>query len=403
MNVIFRSFCSTVYAPIFCVMPPASPPATFAWRILSSSEVLPWSTWPSTVTTGGRGVSISGLSSSCSTRTSSPASLTTALKPKRFATCDGDVARNVLIDRRHRAHLDEFGDDVSRRNDHRRRELLHGEQVRESRSFRACAPERRGGLALLLAMALLLEQQLLLAIFLGSGLVLVRCALGRRAARRRMAPARRSSACPDDRCRDASPESSGGTVRCPQAAAPARSVLEPSRAVACDRTLAALTRHRLTRPRRDAGPARQTGPRAGRGRSRGRRRRRLPLDDRGLPGRDRPQLRDGLGRRPWRCYRRTWRRCRRWRRRALEGRRRRRVAAGAARGAEAGRGALPMTGRSRVTGASCGRASRAGALAGRLGRGHGGRRACLWLSGRFLRLASAARCGPDRRSDRGRR
>ena len=35
---------STVYAPIFCVMPPASPPATLARRILSSSEVLPWST-----------------------------------------------------------------------------------------------------------------------------------------------------------------------------------------------------------------------------------------------------------------------------------------------------------------------------------------------------------------------
>ena len=43
------------------VMPPASPATTFAWRIASSSDVLPWSTWPITVTTGARGCSFSGL------------------------------------------------------------------------------------------------------------------------------------------------------------------------------------------------------------------------------------------------------------------------------------------------------------------------------------------------------
>ena len=37
------------------VMPPASPAATRAWRMRSSNEVLPWSTWPMTVTTGARG------------------------------------------------------------------------------------------------------------------------------------------------------------------------------------------------------------------------------------------------------------------------------------------------------------------------------------------------------------
>ena len=36
------------------VMPPASPAATLVSRIASSSEVLPWSTWPMIVTTGGR-------------------------------------------------------------------------------------------------------------------------------------------------------------------------------------------------------------------------------------------------------------------------------------------------------------------------------------------------------------
>ena len=37
------------------VMPPASPATTLALRMASSSEVLPWSTWPMMVTTGGRG------------------------------------------------------------------------------------------------------------------------------------------------------------------------------------------------------------------------------------------------------------------------------------------------------------------------------------------------------------
>ena len=37
------------------VMPPASPATTSVERMASSSEVLPWSTWPMTVTTGARG------------------------------------------------------------------------------------------------------------------------------------------------------------------------------------------------------------------------------------------------------------------------------------------------------------------------------------------------------------
>ncbi len=53
----------TEYAPMCCVMPPASPAATLAWRIASSSDVLPWSTWPITVTTGGRGRASSGRAS----------------------------------------------------------------------------------------------------------------------------------------------------------------------------------------------------------------------------------------------------------------------------------------------------------------------------------------------------
>ena len=43
------------------VMPPASPAATLALRMASSSEVLPWSTWPMMVTTGARGSRSSGV------------------------------------------------------------------------------------------------------------------------------------------------------------------------------------------------------------------------------------------------------------------------------------------------------------------------------------------------------
>ena len=43
------------------VMPPASPETTLVSRMASSSEVLPWSTWPMMVTTGARRGQILGL------------------------------------------------------------------------------------------------------------------------------------------------------------------------------------------------------------------------------------------------------------------------------------------------------------------------------------------------------
>ena len=45
-----------------CVMPPASPLTTLVLRMASSSEVLPWSTWPMMVTTGGRDSRCSSVS-----------------------------------------------------------------------------------------------------------------------------------------------------------------------------------------------------------------------------------------------------------------------------------------------------------------------------------------------------
>ena len=47
------------------VMPPASPATTSASRTASSSDVLPWSTWPMIVTTGGRSTRSSAASSNC--------------------------------------------------------------------------------------------------------------------------------------------------------------------------------------------------------------------------------------------------------------------------------------------------------------------------------------------------
>lgn len=44
-------------------MPPASLAVTFAWRMVSSREVLPWSTWPITTTTGALETRFSSSSS----------------------------------------------------------------------------------------------------------------------------------------------------------------------------------------------------------------------------------------------------------------------------------------------------------------------------------------------------
>ena len=73
MKVILRPFWSTWYAPMCCVIPPASVSTTRAERIASSSVVLPWSTWPMIVTTGGRSTRSSGASSNSSRISSSSA------------------------------------------------------------------------------------------------------------------------------------------------------------------------------------------------------------------------------------------------------------------------------------------------------------------------------------------
>ena len=86
-KVISLSFILTLYAPIACVIPPASPSITFVDLTASSNEVLPWSTCPITTTTGGLGSRSSGLSSLSSNRMSSSVttSFLTAVTPNSWA------------------------------------------------------------------------------------------------------------------------------------------------------------------------------------------------------------------------------------------------------------------------------------------------------------------------------
>ncbi len=81
------------------VMPPASPDCTLAWRRASSSDVLPWSTWPMIVTTGGRASrwsSLSGLSNRPSSTSDSATRLT--VWPSSSATsCAVSASMTSLI------------------------------------------------------------------------------------------------------------------------------------------------------------------------------------------------------------------------------------------------------------------------------------------------------------------
>ena len=61
------------------VMPPASPAATSVSRIASSSDVLPWSTWPMIVTTGGRATRSSSASSYSGSASTSSAAWTISI------------------------------------------------------------------------------------------------------------------------------------------------------------------------------------------------------------------------------------------------------------------------------------------------------------------------------------
>ena len=82
-NVILRPSTSTVYAPMCCVIPPASLSMTWVLRMVSKSDVLPWSTWPMTQMTGG--LSCMEASSSSSSFKSSSMTSTLTSRSQRMS------------------------------------------------------------------------------------------------------------------------------------------------------------------------------------------------------------------------------------------------------------------------------------------------------------------------------
>ena len=98
------------------VMPPASPAATSVERIASSSEVLPWSTWPMIVTTGGRGSrSSSASSNSGSALASSAARDDLDLLVELVGEHLDRVVGQRLRERRHLAEAHQLLDDLRAR------------------------------------------------------------------------------------------------------------------------------------------------------------------------------------------------------------------------------------------------------------------------------------------------
>src|SRR5208282_1233428 len=101
------------------VMPPASPATTLAWRMASSNDVLPWSTWPMIVTIGGRGTGAPS-SSGRSNRPSSTSDSATRLTewPISSATSSAESATVALLSAARRTRRRD--DDLLSRQDQRR-------------------------------------------------------------------------------------------------------------------------------------------------------------------------------------------------------------------------------------------------------------------------------------------
>ena len=143
-------------------MPPASPAATRVLRMASRIEVLPWSTWPSTVTIGGRRLELargprwrarraprarwsttSPSPSADSTATTSSLSTGSTVKPNSSATISAVAEVDDLVD---------GGDDL---RGHQLLDDLDGARRRASRpgpsrTASAAGPTRRSPLASIL-------------------------------------------------------------------------------------------------------------------------------------------------------------------------------------------------------------------------------------------------------------
>ena len=141
-------------------MPPRSPAATSVVRIASSRLVLPWSTWPMTVTIGARGCEERRivLLEEDFLRGGRRGALLVALGGRAGGRRDrlgdlvaelaGDERRGVavdqLVDRREDAALDQLADHVRRVDGQQLGELLDGDRRRAARSRHAHAGRRPG-------------------------------------------------------------------------------------------------------------------------------------------------------------------------------------------------------------------------------------------------------------------
>ena len=138
---------ATSLAPMCWVMPPRSPAATSVVRIASRRLVLPWSTWPMTVTIGRARLEVSRvvlLEEDFLGRRGGRAFLvavgTGAVRGRRrlrdlVAELAGDERRGVavdeLVDRREDAALDQLADDVRGVDVEQLRELLDRDRRRQ--------------------------------------------------------------------------------------------------------------------------------------------------------------------------------------------------------------------------------------------------------------------------------
>ena len=95
------------------VMPPNSASVTFDERMASSSDVLPWSTWPMMVTTGARGTcglaaaSAPPLLAAWRSWTSSSKETTMASTPRSLGQLQRQLGLQHVVDVGHDAALEE--------------------------------------------------------------------------------------------------------------------------------------------------------------------------------------------------------------------------------------------------------------------------------------------------------
>ena len=114
------------------VMPPASPAATSEERMASSSDVLPWSTWPMTVTTGARGCKLRRIVGDIEQAFFDVGFGHAAHAVAHFLGDQlGGIGVDHVVDRHHLPLLHQQADDVDRAFGHAVGKILDGDRFRD--------------------------------------------------------------------------------------------------------------------------------------------------------------------------------------------------------------------------------------------------------------------------------